>query len=207
MSKFSIDDTVGEPKQDAPRAVTKPHDASDGSGSVQASGKPGSPNENARQVAPSGTKGRAKKVERSEPKQGHGGFSVAEDDWLKTIPPLGHYPAAISGSVILKSGIAWLKLEYVIQHNVGQRHTLSELLVLDADPQDPKYSQSVRGKGRLKAIMEVNGRPLTFSDINEVPKALLGCRAIIAVVHKDTDGLPVPTVRGIVGPAESEEEP
>ena len=54
--------------------------------------------------------------------------------------------------------------------------------------------------------MEINHKSLEFDSIQAVQPALIGCRMKIAVGHKDVGGLPVPTVQGIVGPAEPEEE-
>jgi hypothetical protein len=130
-------------------------------------------------------------------------FSVAEDDWVNTIPPPGQYNATIAGATIHpKSSAIYLGLEYRIVSN-GQPFILTELLVLDADPGAPIYSQSARGKGRVKSIMEVNGRSLWFPSIGEVPRALIGCRVMIAVRHKNIDGLPTPLVLAVVGPAET----
>jgi hypothetical protein len=162
----------------------------------------GSPNAAGPQKAPNGGKRRGRKIDAGEPKTGHG-FSVAEDDWAKTIPPPGHYEATVvRASNHQKSRVTYLRIEYSIQNGDGLRLTLDELLPLDADRQDTLYSRSAQGKSRVKTIMEANSRPVTFATIHDVPKALIGCRTIIAVVHKNTDGLPVPIVKGIVGPAE-----
>jgi hypothetical protein len=164
--------------------------------------EPGSPNADGPQDAPSGGKRRGRKIDPGKPKKGHS-FSVAEDDWTKTIPSPGHYEATVvRASIHPKSNVTYLKIEYSIQNGDGLRLALDELLPLDADPHDALYSRSAQGKSRVKAIMEANSRPLTFATVHEVPKALIGCRAIITVAHKNIDGLPVPIVKGIVGPAE-----
>jgi hypothetical protein len=165
------------------------------------SAAPGSPKVDGPQQASSGTK-----VEPGEPKKGHG-FSVSEDEWAKTIPPPGHYQATVvDASINPKSNVTWLKINYRIQNGDGPPFPLEELLLLDADRQDPLYSRSAQGKSRVKVLMEANGRPLTFTTIHEVPKALMGCRAMIAVGHKNNDGLPVPIVKGIVGSAKPRKE-
>jgi hypothetical protein len=141
-------------------------------------------------------------MEMSEPKKGHGFFSVAEDDWAKTIPAPGQYEATVVAATIhQKSKATYMNIEYSIQNGDDQRFTLAELLTVEADRQDAPYSRLAQGWSRLKAIMEANSQPLKFDSVHEVPKALKGCRAIIAVAHKNIDGLPVPVVRGIVGPA------
>jgi hypothetical protein len=79
---------------------------------------------------------------------------------------------------------------------------LTDFLVLDAPRADSVYTRSAQGKGRVKAIMEANGKPLQFSDIQAVPASLIGCSITIAVGHRDVDGLPAPSVQGVVGPAD-----
>jgi hypothetical protein len=135
------------------------------------------------------------------------GFSVAEDDWAQAIPKPGHYPATVVNSWINpRSGVVYLNIEYAIPGDDGRRFIVTDFLVLDAPLQDRQYTRSAEGKGRVKAIMEANSKPLQFSSIQAVPLALVGCRITIAVGHRDADGLPVPKVQGIVGPADTEEE-
>jgi hypothetical protein len=132
------------------------------------------------------------------------GFSVSERDWEKSIPQPGQYDALIiSASINPKSDITYLNIDYKIQDQTGQAFTLAEMLILDAKPTNPRYAQSAQGKGRVKAVLEANGKPITFRDIQAVPLALLGCQVRIAVGHKYMEGLPTPTVQGVVGPVHS----
>jgi hypothetical protein len=129
-------------------------------------------------------------------------FSVSEEDWLASIPRPGHYDALIIHAWINpKSDITYLNVEYRIVDHDEQPYTVVEMVVLDAKQTNPRHSQSAKGKGRVKAIMEANGKPLEFRDIQAVPLALVGCRVRIAVGHKNTGDLPAPAIQGIVGPA------
>jgi hypothetical protein len=105
-------------------------------------------------------------------------------------------------SINPKSDITYLNLDYKVRDLAGKSFVIAEMLVLDAAITNPRYTQSAQGKARVKAIMEANTRPLEFANIQAVPLALIGCRARIAVGHKYVEGLPVPTVQGIVGPIE-----
>jgi hypothetical protein len=210
MSKFAIDDAVGQPTPATPHSPSgkESEEGSNGSGAVQASRAPTSPSAKEPQAAPVGSKKRAKKIEASEPKR-QDGFSVGEDDWTQTIPKPGHYAATVAkASIDLKSRVTYLYIDYMFKDDAGRRFTVADYpLVLDAAPQDRLYSRSAQGKGRVKAIMEANARPLQFTSIQAVPLALIGCRVTIALGHRDVDGLPVPSVQGIVGPADPAEEP
>jgi hypothetical protein len=162
-----------------------------------------SPSENASLAAPGGTRRRAKKIEASGPSKGPPGFSVAEEEWTKTIPQPGHYDAMIIRAWINpKPDIVYLNIEYRIVDQSGRPYTVIEMAVLDTQRSNPRHSQSAQGKGRVKAIMEANGQPLEFTSIQAVPLELIGCRVRIAVGNRYVEGLPVPVVQGIVGPAE-----
>jgi hypothetical protein len=125
---------------------------------------------------------------------------VGEEDWLASIPQPGHYDALITHAWINpKSDITCLNVEYRIVDQAQQPYMVVEMLVLDAKHTHPRHSQSAQGKGRVKVIMETSGKPLEFRNIQAVPLALIGCRVRIAVGHKYTGDLPVPTVQGIVG--------
>jgi hypothetical protein len=208
MSHFPADDGTNKPNRDEPRAETQPGETSDGSGNAQGNDPSRSLSANGPQEPPDGTKRRAKKIEASGTKKGQAGFSVAEEEWIKTIPQPGHYDAQIIRARINpKPDIVYLNIEYRIVDQAGRPYTVTEMTVLDAKPTNGRHSQSAQGKNRVKGIMEANGKPLSFGDIQAVPIELTGCRARIAVGHRDADGLPVPVVQGIVGPAEPEEEP
>jgi hypothetical protein len=182
-------------------------EGSNGSGAVQGSTTPEPPDASGSQVAPSGAKTRTEKIDASEPNKGRTGFSVGEDVWTQTIPKPGHYPATVVDARINpRSGVVYLNIEYAILGNDGRRFIVTDFLVLDAPPQDRQYTRSAEGKGRLKGILEANGKPLQFASIQAVPLALIGCKVTIAVDHRNTDGLAVPRVRGIVGPVEPEGE-
>jgi hypothetical protein len=130
-------------------------------------------------------------------------FSVAEEDWLTDIPQPGHYDAlVIHASINPKSDITYLNLSYRIVDHAGRPYVISDMTVLDAKHTNPRHSQSAQGKGRVKAIMEANGKPLQFANIQAVPLELTGCRVRIAVGHKYIEDLPAPVVQGIVGPVE-----
>jgi hypothetical protein len=140
--------------------------------------------------------------------KGGTGFSVAEANWNKMIPQPGHYDALIVRAWINpKSDITYLNIDYQIVDQAARPYTISEMKTLDAKPTNPRHSQSAQGKGRVKAIMEANGKPLSFESIQAVPFEMTGCRVRIAVGHKYVDGLPAPVVQGIVGPAAPDEEP
>jgi hypothetical protein len=140
--------------------------------------------------------------------KGQKGFSVDEADWTQTIPIPGHYVATVVDAAIhIKSDTAYLRIEYSVLNGDDQRFRLDELLPLHAGREGSNYFRSAQGKGRVNSIMTTNGGPLRFADILDVPKALKGCRVVIAVKHKYIEGLPTPVVNGIVGPAEPEEEP
>jgi hypothetical protein len=198
MSKFSIDDTVGKPNQNTASRI----DSSE-SESVQNSAAGGSPSANGPRAAPSGGNGRANEIVTRESKKVQPVFSVAKDDWAAEIPNPGHYAATVtSASIKLKSKVVFLSIDYRIVDNDGRPFTLTDFLVLDAPQEDSVYIRTAQGKGRVKGIMEANGKALQFSDIQAVPAALIGCRVTIAVGHRDVDGLPAPTVHGIVGPTQ-----
>jgi hypothetical protein len=167
--------------------------------------KPESPKVDGPQEASSDAKRRGRKIETGEPTKGHG-FSVAEEEWTKTIPQPGHYDALIvNASINPKPDIVFLNVEYGIADHAGRPYVVGDMTVLDAKRTNPRHSQSAKGKGRVQSIMEANGKPLTFRNIQAVPPELTGCRVKIAVGHKYVDGFPVPVVQGIVGPVETGE--
>jgi hypothetical protein len=154
---------------------------------------------------PSPSKFKPRKDSTSDSKKRNSTFSVAEEDWENTIPSPGHYDAEIiRASINPKSDITYLTIEYQIVDQAGRPYSVIELAVLDAKRTSSRHAQSAQGKGRVKSIMEANGKPLTFSSIQAVPLELMGCRVRIAVGHKDIEGLPVPVVHGIVGPVTPE---
>jgi hypothetical protein len=152
--------------------------------------------------------GRSTKTGPAEPKKKQTEFSVAEEDWAKTVPKPGHYAATVvTASIDLRSRVTYLYIDYAFKDDTGRRFTLPDYpLVLDAPLHNRLYSRSAQGKGRVNAIMEANGRPIRFTTIQDVPTALIGCRVTIAVGRRDVDGLPVPCIQGIVGPAEPDED-
>jgi hypothetical protein len=209
VSKFPIDDAAGQATPAIPQSPTnmEPQEGSNGSGTVQGSAAPKPRNAPGSQSAPSSTKKRAKKIDANVPNKGGTGFSVGEDAWVQAILKPGHYPATVVDARINpRSGVVYLNIEYAIRGDDGRRFIVTDFLVLDAPPQNRQYTRSTEGKGRVKAIMEANGKPLQFASIQAVPLALIGCRVTIAVGHRDADGLPVPKVQGVVGPAEPKEE-
>lgn len=206
MSQSPVDDNTAEPVRDQPISTTEHGETSDGSGNAQGNDHSESLSENGSLAAPGGTRRRAKKIEASGPSKAPPGFSVAEEEWTKTIPQPGHYDALIvNASINPKPDIVFLNVEYRIADHAGRPYVVGDMTVLDAKPTNPRHSQSAQGKGRVMSIMETNGKPLTFRNIQAVPLELTGCRVKIAVGHKYVDGLPVPVVQGIVGPVEPEE--
>jgi hypothetical protein len=203
MSK--VDHVACEPNQYA--LNIDPHEVSDASGDVQGSRTPETPSAN--RSALGENKRRSSKIATGEPKNRPTEFSVAEDDWAAAIPKPGHYAATVtSASIKLKSQVVFLSINYRIADGDGAQFMLADFLVLDAPREDSVYTRSAQGKGRVKAIMEANGKPLQFSNIQAVPEALIGCSITIAVGHRDVDGLPAPCVQGIVRPAPpAKEEP
>jgi hypothetical protein len=151
--------------------------------------------------------GRSTKTGPAEPKKRQTEFSVDEKDWANTIPQPGHYAAVIlNASISPKAEITYLHLEYEIIDHVGHPFIITEMLTLDAKRTSSRYSQSVEGKGRVRGILKACGKPLKFSGIEEVPKALIGCRLTIAVGHKYVEELPTPKVLGVVDSAEPVKE-
>jgi hypothetical protein len=202
MSQFPPDDRADEPNRNEPVA-TLPGGTSEASGSPRGGAPSETLSAKGLPEAPGVTKRRAKTSGPNEPRNGQPGFSVAEEEWTKTIPQPGHYDALIANaSINPKPDIVFLNVEYRIADHAGRPYVVGDMTVLDAKPTNPRHSQSAQGKGRVKAIMEANGKPLSFPNIQAVQHELTGCRVKIAVGHKYVNGLPVPVVQGIVGPAE-----
>ena len=113
-----------------------------------------------------------------------------------------HYDATVSDTTIFpKPDVLFVKLNYEIINFKGGPFTVAELTPLHADRNSPKYAETVKGKARVKAILEINDKDVTTIGIEDVPLLLRGCKVRIAIGYQDIGGLASPSVLGIVGPA------
>jgi hypothetical protein len=118
-------------------------------------------------------------------------------EW-RVVPP-GTYDAIIDPLEITFSTIVWLKIAYRVHHD-GQDYCVQELLALEAPLDSPNYQRTAEGKGRIRQILRVLG--LSEHDVRnytDIETKLSGARVQIAVAHKLQHGLPVATVRAVIG--------
>jgi len=92
-------------------------------------------------------------------------------------------------------------IAYEVMDEHDHVHQIEELTALDAPVSSPRYNETAKGRSRVKTILEANGKPLDFSSVDQVPAALIGCRISIVVGSRTQDGLRVPIVDSIRGPA------
>ena len=129
-------------------------------------------------------------------------FDLSAEAWEASILKPGVYDATVvSARVNPKNVITWLNIVFEVTGEHGEVRQIESLSALDAPPSSPRYSDTAQGRGRVKAILEANGRPLAFSSVDEVARALTGCRVSILIGSRTRDGLRVPTVDSIQGPA------
>ena len=129
-------------------------------------------------------------------------FDLSDEAWEASILKAGTYDATVvSARVSPKNGITWLKIVFEVTDENGEVRQIEDLSPLDAPPASARYSDTAKGKGRVKTILEANGKPLACSSVDHVPAALIGCRVSIVIGSRTKDGLRVPIVDGIRGPA------
>jgi hypothetical protein len=129
-------------------------------------------------------------------------FDLSDEAWEASILKAGTYDATVvSARVSPKNSIAWLKIVFEVTDENGEVRQIEDFSALDAPSSSARYSDTAKGKGRVKAILEANGKPLAFSSVDQVPAALNGCRVSIVIGSRTKDGLRVPIVDSIRGPA------
>jgi hypothetical protein len=122
-------------------------------------------------------------------------FDLSDEAWEASILKAGTYNATVlSTRVSLKYAITWLKIVFEVTDENGEVRQIEDLSLLDAPPSSAKYSDTAKGKGRVKTILEANGKPLAFSSVDDLPAALFGCRVSVVIGSRTRDGLKVPTV-------------
>ena len=96
-----------------------------------------------------------------------------------------HYDATVSDTTIFpKPDVLFVKLNYEIINFKGGPFTVAELTPLHADRNSPKYAETVKGKARVKAILEINDKDVTTIGIEDVPLLFKGLQSA------DRDRLP-----------------
>ena len=129
-------------------------------------------------------------------------FDLSDEAWEASILKAGTYDASVvNARVSPKNSIAWLKIVFEVTDENGEVRQIEDLSLLDAPPASARYSDTAKGKGRVKTILEANGKPLACSSVDQVLAALIGCRVSIVIGSRTQDGLRIPIVDRILGPA------
>jgi hypothetical protein len=129
-------------------------------------------------------------------------FDLSDEAWEASILKPGIYDAKVVNSrVNQKSSMTWLAIAYEVMDENGHVRQLDEMSAFDAPDSSPRYYETAKGKGRVRAILKANGKPLAFSSVDQVPAALIGCRVSIVIGSRTQNGLRVPIVDSIRGPA------
>jgi hypothetical protein len=129
-------------------------------------------------------------------------FDLSDEAWEASILKAGTYNATVlSARVSLKYAITWLKIVFEVTDENGEVRQIEDLSLLDAPFSSARYSNTAKGKGRVKTILEANGKPPALRSVDQVPAALIGCRVSIVIGSRTQDGLRVPIVDRILGPA------
>jgi hypothetical protein len=126
-------------------------------------------------------------------------FDLSDGAWESSLPPTGvHNATVVSARVRVKNEIAWLTVTFELVGEDGVIHHIEDLLNVDAPGSSSRLAQ---GKGRLRAILIANRKPISFASVEQTPDALIGCRVSVVVGRRIKDGLPVPIIESIQGPA------
>lgn len=129
-------------------------------------------------------------------------FDLSDEAWEASILKPGIYDAnVVSARVNSKNEITWLLIVFQVDDVHGEVRVVEDLTTLDAPPSSARHASTAQGRGRVKAILAGNDKPLTVTSVEQVPPALLGCRASIVVGSRMKDGLRVPSIESVQGPS------
>ena len=126
-------------------------------------------------------------------------FDLSGEAWEASLPASGIHNAKVANVRLISKDVTTLLLiVYEIVDNNGEVHHIEEFLTVDAPGSSPRLAQ---GKGRVRAILIASGKPISFDSVDRVPASLIGCRVSVVVGRRNKDGLPVPVIESIQGPA------
>jgi hypothetical protein len=118
-------------------------------------------------------------------------------DWR--VVPQGIYDATIDQISINAGAITWLRIGYLI-HIRDEQYWVVEMLALEAPADSPDYQRCAEGKGRIKQILRILNIPEdAIQDLPDIEARLRGAQIKIVVAHRLQHGLPVATVRAVIG--------
>jgi hypothetical protein len=129
-------------------------------------------------------------------------FDLSDEAWEAEVLKPGTYDATVKyAHVNQKNEITWLKIVFEVVNENGEVREIGDFSALEAPPSSPRHGDTAKGKGRVKTILTANGKPLGLSSVDQVPAALLGCRVSLVIGSRTQDGLKVPIVSRVQGPA------
>ena len=115
-------------------------------------------------------------------------------------PKAGDYDARITDIEIFSGDTISLRISYETQSD--PRYGLFEYVRIDAPTHHPRYAEVGPGRARIVQLAEAAGiDPKTINSIDALPDLLTGVRAKIRVDLQIKDGVPIPVVRSVLGPA------
>ncbi len=115
-------------------------------------------------------------------------------------PKAGDYNARVTDIEIFSGDTISLRISYETQSE--PRYGLFEYVRIDAPTHHPRYAEVGPGRARIVQLAEAAGiDPKTINSIDALPDLLTGVRAKIRVDLQIKDGVQVPVVRTVLGPA------
>src|SRR4051812_29709976 len=133
-------------------------------------------------------------------------FDLSDKAWEAMILKPGTYDAVVTDArVSRKNETTYLRTVFEIADALGEVRKIENFSSLDAPPSSPRHGDTARGRSWVKAILAAHDKPLAYGSVDEVPAALLGCRVTVGIEWRTRDGLQVPIVSSIQGPASEPE--
>ena len=116
-------------------------------------------------------------------------------------PKAGDYDAHVTDIEIFSGDTISLRISYETESD--PRYGLFEYVrTIDAPTHHPRYAEIGQGKARIVQLAEAAGiDPKTITSIDALPDLLTGVRVKIRVGLQIKDGVQVPVVRTVLGPA------